>query len=151
MSQRFGPKGLLFCAVTIVVLWSGWWVLGPGRQARLDAALISACRTGSASRVKMLLRLGANSNARSAKGRSALLVASEAPIVPGPYVMRSVNGFGVCRQESLPRGYDEIVSTLLRYGADPTQRDAKGVTPLKAASELRAYEAMDALRKALAS
>lgn len=125
-----------------------WWRYGPGHQERLNTALLLSAAEGDTDGVRFYLKLGANPNARAKDDRPALMIAAEAPIISMGPIMRMIGGHAVCRQESLPRGYPEIVHALLQAGADSRVHDKKGITPLQQASQLSAWDAIEELKRA---
>jgi ankyrin repeat protein len=139
-------RAVLFLSAAICMSMVWLWC-----RAHADAGLLSAVRSGDVPSTRFYLAMGADPNVKDAAGKTALLLAADAPEVRGPFVMQLVNGHSVCRQQVARRGYAGTVAALIRAGARTDVRGSDGKSPLDQASALEEREVVDLIKSVSAT
>jgi ankyrin repeat protein len=109
-------------------------------QAALDAALLEAVEKGDEPRLNSLLDSGADVNAKTVQGTTALMIAAfyKRPKLLSALIARGadVNAGNMMGSTALIiaclSSHVKMVKELLAVGADPNARSVEGMTPLSA-------------------
>jgi len=154
------------CAVGVLALTA--WLFSPGqRQARRNAALISAARTGDANATQAALEAGADANARDGDQITALMhaargdrpeIANPAPtdhptvvellIKRGADVNAKTDTGFVALFWAARYGHEAVAKVLIAHGADVNAKDKDGATALKWATANQQTKVVDILKEA---
>src|SRR5215831_480570 len=133
----------------LLIIGLAVWLTATSSAIAANMTLLEAAESGDRATAMRLLGQGANPNAQSADGATAVMYASanadldlvRALIKAGANV-KLKNQFGTSAlTEAAIIGSEKVIEALLKAGADPNTRNPEGETPLMAAARSGKVEA----------